>query len=718
MNATAQQNSSKIIASLLLPFLMVLGGGSIVAQEEAEDPVEQETAQETAAPDTSQWVCESCPFNYGLVGSIYAGTGYVSDELAEFGSFRGLDDDGFFADLGLDLQWRAENGNYFRARGERLGLDSRDLFIEGGRQGTYKLWLGYDEIAFYRDFQTRTIFQGAGTADQRLPADWIRGGSSPDLPRLDDNLSRIRLGHDRESLTLGFSVQKHQPWRYGVEVERTTRDGTRQRGASFIFHAAEIAAPIDEETIQVNASLGYVQRKWEVQLGYDLSLFDNRNRAVRFENPFLGINGADVGELALPPDNRFHQVSLSGSWRARGWLTLIGQVAFGRAEQDERFLAPTLNPNIFNPGLPRADLDGEVDTRIINLRAVATLTRKLRGTIQFDYDERDNQTPRDSFVQVVADTFVIDPRINNPFSYERIGFNASLDYRLSSMIRLDASFRYRETERTFQEVEDTDTTIWRARARTRPTDKLGVILEVSREDRNNDLDPTVLDQLENPQLRRFHFAEKQRDFIRVSADYQLPAGFVAGAYYELADEEFNDTRIGLSDARDERYGVNLSGQLGSRAVVHAFFDRESLEADILGADNVTGTPWQARQDDIFRTFGVGLQFTNLPGKWLDARLDFTQSRADGELSIVKRGASMPDFPDLETDRYTLEASVDRQLKQNWNLRLGWLMEKFSDSDFFRDVVDPGNVPLLLSLAQRSPNETVHVVSARLRYQFR
>ncbi|MDT8409179.1 MAG: MtrB/PioB family decaheme-associated outer membrane protein [Wenzhouxiangellaceae bacterium] len=690
---------------------------SLNVQGQSEASPETDGDATENIPDTSGWACADCPFSYGLTGSILFGAGYVSDDFHDFGNFGGLDDDGVFGAFGADLLYRTEDGHHLSIFGERLGLDSRTLSIEGGRQGSYKLWLRYDEIPHARLQNTQTIFDGAGTANQELPPDWVRAGTTDGMTALDASLRDIDIGHDRETVGLGFLIGSESPWRYRADVQRETRDGERLQGASFIFRASELAAPVDYETTRLDAAIGYVRDLWELELSYDLSIFDNRNRSLRWQNPFLGINGADTGEISQAPDNQFHQVMLSGSWRQSRWLSLAGQVAFGRMDQDEQFLATSLNPNFSGIGLPRSNLDGEVNTRIVNLRATSKITRRMNANVRFKYDERDDDTPRDAFTQVVSDTFLTEAQINEPVSYERTGIKGELDYRLFSFLKLTASAEHKSMERKFQEVEDTDTEIYSFQARATPFSRLSINLEATREDRDNDLDPSLLGPQVNPGLRRFHFAEKERDFLRLNVDYAILDNLFAGVYVELADEDYQDVQIGLSDATSESYGLDLSATFSEHITAYAFVALETLEADISGADNINGAPWEARQDDEFRTVGLGVNFNELPGKWVQANLDIAYNSADGDIRIDKFGVDAPEFPELETTRFTLDAWIERALRKNMNLRIGYLFGKLTEDDFFHDNVAPNTVPTLLSLGQRTPGQTVHVISAMLRYQF-
>lgn len=685
-------------------------GATAVAQED-------QAGNAPEPPDFERWQCRQCEFDYGWTGSILFGADYVSDDFAEFGNFRDLEEKGVAPELDLDLIWRDEKGRWLDILGADLGRENRDLFIQGGKRGSYTAWIGFDGIQHFRADDTASIFAGAGNAVQRLPSGWVRGGRTDQFETLAESLRPIDIKRERNLIQAGFEMARLEPWTMRLDVKHEIRDGNRIHGGSFIFSAIELASPVEYETTRIDAAIGYSGKNWELETGYNLSLFENDNRSLTFENPYFGINGADIGQLAQPPDNQFHQFSVSGSWRPLGRLTLAGQAAVGRIEQDDNFVAPSLNPMIGQVGLPLSDLDGEVNTTALRFRATSPLTRKLRATLEFAYDERDNDSDRAAFSQVVSDVFLVDERINEPFSYDKTTFEAGLDYRVFSFLKLEASARLTNTERTFQEVEDSDTETYRLRARVNPLDRLNVIAEARYEERNNDLDPALLPQRENPALRRFHFAEKERDLYRLTADYALTERVVLGAYAELSDDDYADTRIGLSNGETQSYGVDLGATLAKSISAHAFWSYEKLEATIFGADNVSGAPWTAKQDDRFNTVGLGIRFADLPGKWLEARIDAIYASSEGDIRTFKRDTS-PLFPELQTDRYEIESSIERELAEHWNLRMSWLVGRLTEDDFFRDLVQPATLPNLLSLGEGTPGDTVHVISAMLRYRFR
>ena len=84
-----------------------------------------------AQVDTSDWACESCPFDEGYRAKIEAGATNVSDDAARFGNYSGYDEEGAYANV--DGKGRY-NGDGYRLDYliEDLGLDSRVFEVEVG----------------------------------------------------------------------------------------------------------------------------------------------------------------------------------------------------------------------------------------------------------------------------------------------------------------------------------------------------------------------------------------------------------------------------------------------------------------------------------------------------------------------------------------------------------------------------------------------------------
>ncbi|MEE4296792.1 MAG: MtrB/PioB family outer membrane beta-barrel protein, partial [Wenzhouxiangella sp.] len=300
----------------------------------------------------------------------------------------------------------------------------------------------------------------------------------------------------------------------------------------------------------------------------------------------------------------------------------------------------------------------------------------------------------------------------------RQSVEAALDYRASGDLSFTASASRKSTDRDFQEVGETTVDGLSLSARATPTDRFSFRAKVAQESRSNDFDPALLDPFANPSLRRYHFAEKDRDLVRIAGDFAINERWTAGAFAEMAWERYDDTMIGMSEADSHQLGLDLSARLSNETTLSAFIAREMLEAEILGTDRIeNGAPWRATTDDDFLTAGFALDFNELPGAWMNAGLRFTYAQADGDIDIEKR-ESAPAFPELQTRRYMLEADIERQIAERLSLSLGYILARAREDDFYRDGVGPITMPNYISLGKVSPDRTAHVFRLMLRYRFR
>ncbi len=91
---------------------------------------------DTPAPDTTSWKCTQCPFLQGYEADVEIGA--LQGQRARMRATvvtTGVDHSGPYADAASSGQLRGNDGSYANYDLERLGLASRDGYIEGGREG-------------------------------------------------------------------------------------------------------------------------------------------------------------------------------------------------------------------------------------------------------------------------------------------------------------------------------------------------------------------------------------------------------------------------------------------------------------------------------------------------------------------------------------------------------------------------------------------------------
>lgn len=667
--------------------------------------------------DTESWECSQCPDISGTEGDATVGVGYVSEESAFFGRYKGLDDDGLYFLGGVRASYRSEDEKYLDLDASNLGLDSRSLALRGGERGRYRARLNYDQIPGFVAENARTVFRGVGSTRLTLPDDWERANTTDDMGRLNDSLTDISLDTRRDRLGVGVEFWRGRAWDYGIDYRRTEQDGFKIQGGSFLTTASLLPVKVDRVTDQIDARIAYREQNWHAAAGYHVSLFNNKADSVTWDNPFSF--GGEQGRMAQEPDNRFHQITLSGGWRPTPrWIT-SGRLALGRMEQDDTFLAPTINADLDNPGLPRSDLDGRVNTLTGNLRAVYAAGSRLTVTGEGFYDDRDNRTRRDEFIQVGTDTFVGPARINRPYSYERLGGRLIADFRASDKVRLSAGGRAEQVERTFQEVDKTETTAGWGEIRSTPTDRVDLTLRLTRETRRLDDDYTALPDVipeENPLLRKFHLASRDRDQVRADLSYMVSDRVSLGLTGDYAKDDYDRSRVGLLDASDVAYTVDISAAPRDNLTVSAFYGRERIESTLASSAAFGFPDWTGDQKDTIDSFGLTLEARDLVREGFDAGIDYGYSSGEGRITI-RTGAPVEPLPDLESRLNTVKMYGRYRVNERLSVRVDYLYERYRSRDFTLDDVAPDTIASVLTLGEESPNYSAHFIGTSLNYRF-
>lgn len=391
------------------------------------EPVEKIMLKEAVKP--SDWRCELCPHPKGVYGRLELGSAYVSDDSFKFGDYRGLDDKGLYAIGEIDLRYWGKGSAYWEMIGSDLGLDSRSLSIEGGRQGRYEVRLAYDLLPKRGNDSGKSPFLGSGGTNISLPAGWTRASSTGGMSQLTRALRPMPIAHERENARFGFSHLLTPQLKYVLDYRRERRKGQGLHTGNFIIFTSILPKPVDTTTDEIDASITYTTKKGLLSLAYYGSFFDSRHPSITWENPFTPlVPGSERGRSALAPDNQAHQITLSGTYQLSLQTQASGMLSFGRMTQDEAFIPATINANMARP-LPLSSLDAKVKTSRLHLRLHSRLKPKLTLNLSYNLDDRKNKTARNIYDFIESDTFFPGTRTNIPYSFQRQHIDIKSNYR-------------------------------------------------------------------------------------------------------------------------------------------------------------------------------------------------------------------------------------------------------------------------------------------------
>jgi MtrB/PioB family decaheme-associated outer membrane protein len=461
----------------------------------------------------------------------------------------------------------------------------------------------------------------------------------------------------------------------------------------------------------------------QATLAYQVSLFRNGQESLTWTNPFTPVvSGAGTGQLALAPDNQFHQIVGSLGYDISPKIRASGDFAFGRMTQDATYLDPTLNldPAAGLPdrtGLPAQSLRGRANTFNGSVRITANPTERLRLNASYARDLRDNRTPSESYPAVSTDMFLgLQPRSNQSFSFTQDRFKLNAEYRGPGSLKGSVGADQEYMKRTRQEVGTTRETTLGGRLAAQPRDDLSLAFKLAHAQRGHSTYgvATWIDPAENPLLRKYNQADRTRDTAGLRADLTVRESVTLGFNVDYAKDDYNRSVIGLIEARSVNVGADLSAALNEATQVHLFAQGERIRSKQAGSQLFAQPDWYGRSKDAVDTVGLGVKHGLPNGKYeMGADLVFARSRGD----VAVDGVSAAPFPTATTALDSLKLHASYRLTDSVSLMGSYWFEQYTAQDWRLDGVLPSTVPNLLSLGEQTPRYSVSIVRVALRYRF-
>ena len=669
--------------------------------------------------DTSKWLCTLCPAEKGVGGTVDLGVGTVSEDSYKFGEHTGLEEKGGYPVLNAAVRSRDKDAGYWKVDASDLGLDSRSVSAEVGRQGKYKIFFNYDELPHFMSDSARTPFLGSGSGTLVLPGTWVPAGSTAGMTDLAASLQPVDLETKRKNLGVGVSLVPAPEWEYGINVRHDIHEGTKRIAGSFFFNSAQLVQPVDYVTDQLDASASYTGKKWQSKIAYYISSFKNDKPSLTWQTPYTSASGETGGQLALPPDNQFHQILAMAGYQFSDKTRATADIAFGRMTQDESFLPVTTNATL--PGypftLPKSSLDGQVNTVDANLKLSSALTNQLRVNAAYSYNDHDNKTPQATYGWVTTDRFVATPRTNLPYSFTQNKLILNGDYDISKKLRTSVGYDYETIKRTYQQVEKTNQdTIW-AKLVARNILKADLTFKIAHAERDKSDNVTVpgLTPTDNPLMAKYNLASRDRNTAGVRADIAASDTVNVGLGFDYSKDKYSKSAIGLTKSEDLNIGGDVSVMFTKNTSMHFFANLEQIESSQAGSQVFGAPDWTGENKDIIRVIGIGAKHAVIQDKF-DIGADYTVSNATGEVTVTT-GAPDPAFPDLESKLNSFKLYATYRLKDNMSLQGAYWYERYRSRNWMLDGVDPDTISNVLSLGEQPPSYRVNVFSVSLRYAF-
>jgi MtrB/PioB family decaheme-associated outer membrane protein len=668
---------------------------------------------------------------------IELGIGYVSDDAYRFGRYNGLQSEGFFLVGDIDTENYSEEGNFWVIHGTNLGLESRYFRAEGGKQGKYKVFLEWDELPYYRNNTVQTPFLGVGSDNLTLPPGFDINTN------LDASLNSFELKTKRERITTGVAITPKERWQFDVDYSHETKEGVEATGAAIgagpgggggpgsgtgaigLVTTSLIPEPIDYVTDKVNATLHYAGDDGQADLTYHVSAFDNTYNSLAWQNPFFTTGLPTAGSMSLAPDNEFHQLSLTGGYTLPYRSRLTGLISLGRMTQNQALQPYTINAGLTTTPLPRSSLDGEVELMNAQLKIASRPTTKLRLTGELRYNERDNQTPIASYDYIVLDSFAKTGTVqNNPYSYKNSRINLDANYRFNAISSLRGGYTYNDMKREAVDIEREETEENKLYAKWKVKPHSTVDVELYGEAGKRDGSEYTAQGIQNPALRKYYMADRDRTQLGASIDYLVTEALFLSARADYNKDDYTDTTIGLTEATNPVYTLDFSYSPRHNVTTYGYYTHENIESSQAGASVTVATApasnWEADFDDVFDTVGLGARITDI-GKWeIGADLVFSQSTGKIDMKDLVSPGTENQFPDNETELTSFKLWTNYNYNENLMYRLGYWFEDYSEKNWAYDGLDPYDPAVVenaLLLGNTPLDYQVHVITVSASYKY-
>jgi MtrB/PioB family decaheme-associated outer membrane protein len=350
-----------------------------------------------------------------------------------------------------------------------------------------------------------------------------------------------------------------------------------------------------------------------------------------------------------------------------------------------------------------------------DLRVTSSPWSRVRITGEYRYDERDNDSAVETWETVSVDGIPGAIEQNLPYDYERWDVDLFTDIRVAKGFKTSLGYTYRETERNLQEVDTQDESIYWAKLRLRPTRVFTMDIKLESSSRDEDgyeqVDFLNLDQ--NPLMRKYNMAERDRKGIEVQATVLPVDRLSLGLRAESWNDDYDDTEVGLDRAKRRSLIADATVQLSEKVSAYASLGHETIDSRQYGAQSAvnpnTAEPnWRADNDDEFNLASIGVRWDRLFERW-GVEADYTFAESEGDVSLRSFGLQ-DQFPSLDTRTSTARLSVTYELSQQIQLRGGYWYQRYRSDDWALDGVRPDTIGSVLTWGGNSPDYDVNVVT--------
>jgi MtrB/PioB family decaheme-associated outer membrane protein len=366
-------------------------------------------------------------------GTVEAGAIDTSQGSFKAGEYNGLQKKGFTflgdAEIKSGTAYNSTSAFRWRVKAIDLGLATRNVFVQVGVQGKYRLRLTYDVLQRNRSDTYETPYTGAGTTTLLLPTTWLvptvaaTGGANTvsarglvpsigDAPYYTNSalttptaaqttlvnaaaaadvplFGNVNLATTRHRYDAAFNLILSPAWTFDADIRPEHKDGLQPMGSvteqTGSLISTVIPIVIDNDNNQVTLGLTFKGKRSFLQGGYYGSFYKDKVTSMSWQNWAAPSNALNT--ITMPPSNNFNQATATGGFTFSPRTKLVASGSYSRNTQNDAYITNTTEPVV-----PVSSLNGLVVGSMFNAKFTTKPAKKLSLTAAYAYNERDNRT--------------------------------------------------------------------------------------------------------------------------------------------------------------------------------------------------------------------------------------------------------------------------------------------------------------------------------------
>ncbi len=574
------------------------------------------------------------------------------------------------------------------AWGNNIGWNDQSFGLELSKPGSYYLTFGWDETPHVYSKNAKTLYNGVGTNNLTLPVFLTAPPSAASQAVIDANSHTIDLQIRRDTASAKGRWTPTDNWDFTADYSHMHRHGTQGLGAvSFSGSTAtrstfEVPRPVDDTTQNANLKGEYAGAtpwgsQFNVALGGGISIYDNSDNSLTFQNPWNPTNAANrpLNNLySLEPSNKAENISLSGGVGLPLNSRYMGTFQYSHLESDDASLPWSINPLV--PAVTASTPSRDARTMLFNNVLHTQLTSDLKSTLKYRYYNYD--TLNDNPVIVFPTWYsnpdtntgaTTDPESRYPRNFTKQNADAEVVWATFKWLNLGASYDWERWNRDYRNVAVTNENSGKIFADSKwgfSTFRASLQYGQRRYD-----DYINFDGANNDAFRMRDLANRDRTKGQVSWAVDVTDNLTltpnAGFRYDdyKTDIDFTSTTGEIGMKKDNSWNAGIDATLNISPAWMLFLSYNYEHGYRQVYENASPPKANVETTDLDNTFIVGSKLTVIPKKlFIDTNFTYTRSTSKWDLGCTDAGCQytpLAVYPDVHNTLTSLSVQAKYML---------------------------------------------------------